>query len=627
MKKQQSWRKIFLFPFTLTLSLFLFTKCMPIDDNNDDNIGEPQLTFSEEGDISFGEEGGTLTINLTSNRDWSVSKGANTDWIKVSPMSGIKGATIITIDVESNEGEARKCSFKISAATIDRAIIVNQNGAGTTPIEFTTIKEIRTMYAESDTEEWVIEKPTLLKGVVISDRVGANRPSQRDGFIQDAAGNGLAFRVNQSTHSFDLGDEVIVNLEGATLLYYGGILQINFSTKAVQIETKNIAVAPKEVTIEEILNGGYDGSLVKINDVQFEAYKQLNYYEKGIATNRILENCDEDNIIVSTTKYASFKDEALPVGNGNIVGIASFNSGSWQLLIRNLDDVKEMSDEESTRCTTSFITTDNNAFTFEADGGYETINITANVDWAASSNDDWLTIVPESGSNDGVIVVIASKNEGAERKSTITITDGTIDKPVTVNQKAKEEESTEEGEDEEEEINDVVTDLFFSEYVEGSSNNKYIEIYNGTGAAVDLSDYRIELYVNGQTKAKSTENLTGVLNDGEVVVYKHSKATIYDGEATVSTAINFNGNDAIALVKISTEAFVDIFGRIGHDPGKAWVDTIDFNLTTIDKTLVRKPSVMNGVAINPEEGFPTLGTEWFAYPIDTADYLGSHTTD
>lgn len=142
-----------------------------------------------------------------------------------------------------------------------------------------------------------------------------------------------------------------------------------------------------------------------------------------------------------------------------------------------------------------------------------------------------------------------------------------------------------------------------------------------------MSDYRIELYVNGQTKAKSTENLTGVLNDGEVVVYKHSKATIYDGEATVSTAINFNGNDAIALVKISTEAFVDIFGRIGHDPGKAWVDTIDFNLTTIDKTLVRKPSVMNGVAINPEEGFPTLGTEWFAYPIDTADYLGSHTTD
>lgn len=29
-------------------------------------------------------------------------------------------------------------------------------------------------------------------------------------------------------------------------------------------------------------------------------------------------------------------------------------------------------------------------------------------------------------------------------------------------------------------------ELFFSEYVEGSSNNKALEIYNGTGAAVDL---------------------------------------------------------------------------------------------------------------------------------------------
>ena len=113
-----------------------------------------------------------------------------------------------------------------------------------------------------------------------------------------------------------------------------------------------------------------------------------------------------------------------------------------------------------------------------------------------------------------------------------------------------------------------------------------------------------------------------------MVVYKHSKATIYDDEATVSTAINFNGNDAIALVKISTEAYVDIFGCIGHDPGKAWTkSSSDFSITTMDKTLVRKPSVRGGVAANPKNGFPTLSSEWIAYPIDTADYLGSHTMD
>ncbi|HNQ44310.1 MAG TPA: lamin tail domain-containing protein [Candidatus Cloacimonadota bacterium] len=39
--------------------------------------------------------------------------------------------------------------------------------------------------------------------------------------------------------------------------------------------------------------------------------------------------------------------------------------------------------------------------------------------------------------------------------------------------------------------------LFFSEYIEGSSNNKAIEIFNGTGETVDLSEYSVKLGSNG----------------------------------------------------------------------------------------------------------------------------------
>ena len=485
-----------------------------------------------------------------------------------------------------------------------------------TSIKYVTIEETRTLYAESEKEEWTIEEPLQLKGVVISDRVGANRPSQKDGFIQDSDGNGLAFRVAQSKHTYDVGDELSINLEGATLLNYLGVLQINFSTKVVTTENTDVVVTPKELTIEETLNGAYDGTLVMIKDVQFETFKGLNYYETGIATNRILENCSGATIIVKTTKYANFKDEPLPAGKGNVTGIMSLNNGDWQLLIRNLNDVKEMSNDESTRCNFSFITTDKDVVTFEKEDGNETINITANVDWAASSNEPWLTASPESGSNDGMITASVSKNEGAERKGIITITNGTINKTVQITQKAKEANS------------EVVKDLFISEYVEGSSYNKYLELYNGTGASVDLSDYKIELYVNGQTKAKTTEILTGMLENGKVIVFKHAKAAIYDGEATVSTVINYNGNDAIALMKISTDAYVDIFGRIGQDPGsKGWTDLNNPELTTVDRTLVRKPSVNKGITDNPANGFPTLSNEWIPYPEDTADYLGSHTMD
>ena len=83
------------------------------------------------------------------------------------------------------------------------------------------------------------------------------------------------------------------------------------------------------------------------------------------------------------------------------------------------------------------------------------------------------------------------------------------------------------------------------------------------------------------------------------------------------------------MIKIvnSNFKYIDIIGCIGENPGKEWMDTVDKNLSTLDKTLVRKASVRGGVTKNPEEGFPTLGTEWISYPIDTSKYLGRHTMD
>lgn len=55
-----------------------------------------------------------------------------------------------------------------------------------------------------------------------------------------------------------------------------------------------------------------------------------------------------------------------------------------------------------------------------------------------------------------------------------------------------------------------------------------------------------------------------------------------------ASAINFNGDDAL-VYKISTTSFVDIFGRIGNDPGTEW--TGDGGYSTVNKTLVRKATV------------------------------------
>ncbi len=169
----------------------------------------------------------------------------------------------------------------------------------------------------------------------------------------------------------------------------------------------------------------------------------------------------------------------------------------------------------------------------------------------------------------------------------------------------------------------TATDLFFSEYLEGSSNNKALEIYNGTGASVDLSQYKVELYSNGSASVGNMLSMTGILNHGEVyVIYNSSANAAIQAVGDVSSTVTyFNGDDAIVLKK--GETIIDVIGRVGEDPGTEWA--ADGGYTTLDKTLVRKSSVTGGVAVNPESGFPTLATEWDVYSQDYTDNLGSHT--
>ncbi len=102
--------------------------------------------------------------------------------------------------------------------------------------------------------------------------------------------------------------------------------------------------------------------------------------------------------------------------------------------------------------------------------------------------------------------------------------------------------------------------LIISEYVEGSANNKYIELYNPTSKAIDLSGYKLRLNANGKVSTDgeliwNTQNdhqLEGTLEAGKTIVYKHKEAALNlsEGvEAIESAAANFNGNDPIALFK------------------------------------------------------------------------------
>ena len=168
----------------------------------------------------------------------------------------------------------------------------------------------------------------------------------------------------------------------------------------------------------------------------------------------------------------------------------------------------------------------------------------------------------------------------------------------------------------------AATELFFSEYIEGSSNNKALEIYNGTGAAVDLAaaGYNVQMYFNGSVSAGLTINLTGTVVDGDVYVIAQSSANpiILAQADQTSSAGWFNGDDAVVLRKGTT--VVDVIGQVGFDPGTEWGSGLT---STADNTLRRKTNVCVGDTNGADVFDPS--PEWDGFATDTFDGLGAHT--
>ncbi|QOR67191.1 thermonuclease family protein [Cytobacillus suaedae] len=173
-------------------------------------------------------------------------------------------------------------------------------------------------------------------------------------------------------------------------------------------------------------------------------------------------------------------------------------------------------------------------------------------------------------------------------------------------------------------------DLIISEYIEGSSNNKALEIYNGTGVDVELSQYSMVGFTNGANQAgtgyANELKLSGTLAAGDVYVIAHSSSNqaILDVADTTGSSFfyQFNGDDALVLFKnydstTRTGTVVDSIGKVGEDPGSAWGTDVQ----TVNTTLVRNPSIVSGDTDITNHYDPA--TEWIGFPTDTFDYLGA----
>ena len=175
--------------------------------------------------------------------------------------------------------------------------------------------------------------------------------------------------------------------------------------------------------------------------------------------------------------------------------------------------------------------------------------------------------------------------------------------------------------------------LFFSEYAEGSSNNKYLEIYNPTNEAIDLSGYAYPSTSNapsvpGEYEFWNAFDEGATIAAGGVYVIAHPSA-----DAAILAFANethqylSNGDDGYALVEGTEDSFtiLDVIGNWDADPGSGW-EVAGTSNGTQNHTLVRKSDVTMGVGYDwaTAAGTNADDSQWIVLDNNVWDYLGSH---
>ena len=171
-------------------------------------------------------------------------------------------------------------------------------------------------------------------------------------------------------------------------------------------------------------------------------------------------------------------------------------------------------------------------------------------------------------------------------------------------------------------------ELFISEYIEGSQSNKAIELFNGTGQAINLGEYQIWNIANGGFWSETVTELEGSLAHGETwVICNQNIETMYAylcNDFYGTNPVNFNGDDAIGLARINNNneyTLIDQIGDEGADIDRGW-EVSGISYATQNHTLVRK-----GSAYASLDWGSSASQDWFVYDQDTMDYLGAHDLD
>ncbi|MCQ2280229.1 MAG: DUF5689 domain-containing protein [Bacteroidales bacterium] len=221
-----------------------------------------------------------------------------------------------------------------------------------------TIAELCDLHSVGSVDSYTeIPAGTVISGTVTS--------SDKDGncykyiTIQDETG-GIMIKIDDSSldPKYSIGQRVYVECGDMVIGDYRKNKQLGFwvdgAMAGIASSQEDLYIFRDGVCGEEpeavvvTSRGEIDGSLcnrlVKLQNVHFEDGGQAPYCDPGANTSRNIkfegESDNNSNLVLRTSSYATFANEILPEGNGDIYGILTIYNNTYQLIIRSLADVR-----------------------------------------------------------------------------------------------------------------------------------------------------------------------------------------------------------------------------------------------------------------------------------------------
>jgi len=239
-----------------------------------------------------------------------------------------------------------------------------------------TIFDLKQEFKASGKTIWTIDSNRIIEAIVSGNDVGGNL--YKEIVIQDKdnrAAIGVLINRSNLYNDFPVGRKVFLKLKGMAMANQNNLIKLGGYIDTVSTPgAKDLGEVPataidktilkgsinNEVKVDEItigqLSEAYHYKLVRFKDVEFKCEDtKLTYADVANLNdaNRTLLDKNGNDLIVRTSGYANFAGTKVATGKGTFTGIFTVYRSDFQMVIRDLNDVKLTDSNRTTPCAGS----------------------------------------------------------------------------------------------------------------------------------------------------------------------------------------------------------------------------------------------------------------------------------